>query len=494
MKAEHVIALLLIPSLSVACAAFAIWSRWVRDVFFFLMVTLAVFAERLDVNFLSEAWYRGTTRGIQVSLLEIFAFALLVGCVLGRRGDEETERSRWYWPGSLALMLTYLFYCVASVVTSEPKLFGVFELSKIVGGIIVFLGSAAYVRTKREWTILLVALGLVVGFEGAWAVKQKFITHLERVAGTLDHANSLSMYFCMCTPPLVAAAYAGWTSWLRWIGGISAGLAAIGLLLTISRAGIPVFAAVCFATFILCASWKLTPRMIVVRTSMAVVLLAAIAALSSQIVSRYGEASLQEEYLDANVDGRGIYLRLAKNIASEHFFGIGLNNWSYHVSRDYGRRLGFKFEDYDYLVSIYGTDDIAKVFGDAYLAAPAHNLAALTLGELGIPGLIIFLALWGRWFALGFPFLFGRRDDPMRTMGVGLFFAVCGIFGQSITEWVFRQAPIMITFNILVGALAGVAYARRCRNKVQTTELAPLPAYTTAPTRVPEREFVPELV
>lgn len=483
MKLGHVVALLLIPSLSVVCSALAIWSQRIRDVFFCAIVALAVFAERLDVNFLSEAWYRGTTRGIQVSLLEILALAVLAGSLLGRRED---DGPRWYWPASFSLLLLYFVYAIVSVIISEPKLFGVFELSKILGGILIFLASAAYVRTKREWTLLFAVLAVTVAIQGAWAVKQKLITHLERVAGTLDHANSLSMYLCMCTPPLVALAYAGWTAWLRWLGGICAGLAAVGLLLTVSRAGIPVFAAVCLGTFVFCASWKLTVRMIIVRTGMALGLLVVVAALWSQIASRYGEASLQEEYLDAHVDGRGIYLRLAKNIAADHFFGVGLNNWSYHVSRTYGPQLGFPFENYDYLVSIYGTDDIERVFGDSYLAAPAHNLAALTLGELGVPGLIIFLALWGRWFWMGLPFLFGRRDDPMRTVGVGLFFSICGIFGQSITEWVFRQAPITITFHVLLGALAGVVYARKTQRA--TAPVAESPALADS---VPDQTLVP---
>jgi len=84
---------------------------------------------------------------------------------------------------------------------------------------------------------------------------------------------------------------------------------------------------------------------------------------------RYAEATLQEEYFDPTIDGRGIYLRLARMIAADHFFGVGLNNWSFYVSRTYGPRLGFRFVDYDYLVSIYGTSD-PLLFANSYLAAP----------------------------------------------------------------------------------------------------------------------------
>ncbi|MDO8541523.1 MAG: O-antigen ligase family protein [Opitutaceae bacterium] len=463
MKPEHAIALIVIPVLTVVACAAATWFQRVRDLFFFAMVTLAVFAERTDVNFFSQAWYRGTTRGIQVTLLEILAFALLIGCWLGPSRDErETEERRWFWPASLGVMLLYLLYAIVCVAASEPKIYGIFEISKMLGGILVFVAAAAYVRTKREWTLLLVALGCVVGFEGLWAMKQLFISRLDRVAGTLDHANSLSMYLCLTVPPLVAAAFAGWSRPLRWFCALAAALGALGVLLTYSRAGIPILAVVVLGTIATCASWRLTGPRLIVRGALVVCAMAVLAAAWPKIEQRYGEATFQEEYFDPTVDGRGIYLRLASMIATDHFFGVGLNNWSYHVSQTYGPRLGFKFVDYGYLGSVYGTDD-AGLYADANLAAPAHNLAALTLGELGVPGLVLFAILWGRWFLMGAAFLRLPRVDPMRVLGVGIFFAIAGIFGQSLTEWVYRQTPILFTFHILLGALAGLTEVRRRR-------------------------------
>lgn len=460
MKPAHAIALALIPFLTLGVAVAATWFQRVRDLFFFLMVTLAVFSERMEVNFFSEAWYRGTTRGVQITLVEIFAFGLLIGCWLGRREEER----RWFWPASFGVMLIYFGYAVVSVVLSDPKLFGAFELSKMLSGMLVFLATAAYVRTQREWTLLLVGLGCAVGFEGLWAVKQHFITRLDRVAGTLDHANSLSLYLCMTVPPLIAVAFAGWSRPLRWFCALAAALGTVGALLTLSRAGIPILTMVVLGTILTCASWKLTPSRITVRVLLAVGAFAVVAAIWPKIEERYATATLEEEYFDPTIDGRGIYLRLASMIASEKFFGVGLNNWSYHVSRTYGPRLGFRFMDYDYLVSTYGTED-DEVYANSYLAAPAHNLAALTLGELGVPGLLIFALLWFRWFAMGAAFIWRPRTEPMRVLGVGIFFGICGIFGQSLTEWVYRQTPILVTFYILLGALASLTALRRQTKK-----------------------------
>lgn len=480
MTPSHAIALALIPLLTIASAVAATLSRRVRDAFFFLMLSCAVFTERMEVNFFSQAWYRGTTRGIQITLLEILALGLLVGCCLGRRDGER----RWFWPASFGLLLLFFVYAVFSVAGSEPKIFGAFELSKMLGGLLAFLATAAYVRTKREWTILLIALGCAVGFEGLWAVKQHFITRLDRVAGTLDHANSLSLYLCLTVPLLVAVAFAGWSRPLRWFCAVAGGLGAVGVLLTLSRAGIPVLAVVVLGTMITCATWRLTATRIVVRVALVCCAFAVVAAIWPKIQERYATATLEEEYFDPTVDGRGIYLRLASAIARDHFFGVGLNNWSYHVSRTYGPRLGFRFMDYDYLVNTYGTED-AEVYANSYLAAPAHNLAALTLGELGVPGLVLFGGLWLRWFMMGAAFVRLPRAMPMRVMGVGLFFGICGIFGQSLTEWVYRQTPILFTFYIMLGALASLTAVRR-----RTKNEAPAPPVEPATVGVGAREML----
>jgi hypothetical protein len=477
------LALVLIPLLSVASVLAATWFRSARDVFFFAMVSLAVLAERMDVNFFSEAWYRGTTRGIQFSLIEILALGLLIGCWVGRRGQER----RLFWPGSLGPMLLYFAYAGVSVVLSEPKLFGAFELSRIFASILVFLAAAFYVRSKREWTLLIVALGCAVGLESVWAVKQHFITGLERAEGSLDHANSLSMYFCMTAGPLVAVAASGWSRILKLFCGACAVLGAIGLLLTYSRAGIPVYAAVVIGTILACASWRPTPGRIIFRSIAVLGIAAMVAAGWKEMERRYTETSLEQEYLDTTVDGRGVYLRLSGAIAKEHFFGIGLNNWSYRVSRTYGPRIGYRFDDYDSLIAVYGTSN-DKIFANSYLAAPAHNLAALTLGELGVPGLAIFALLWLRWLSLGLPFLLLPKGEPMRAMGVGILFSIGGIFGQSLTEWTYRQTPILFTFYILLGALASLAHARR-RLRM---EGRPIGAGSVEPRAMPGRSLVAE--
>jgi len=163
--------------------------------------------------------------------------------------------------------------------------------------------------------------------------------------------------------------------------------------------------------------------------------------------------------VDENLEGRGYYLRLARAIVEDRFFGVGLNNWSYWVSKSYGAQLGFPYEDYDDIEYAPSKEILPSIM----YAAPAHNLGALTIGELGWPGLVLFALVWLRWLQMGASFLHTRSPEVMSRLGVGLFFAVGGVGLQSLFEWVYRQTQIYLAVHVLLGTLASLYWLRRKR-------------------------------
>src|SRR5437016_10246521 len=106
-------------------------SKRVRDVFFTSMIVLAPMTEDWDVNFVSRDFYRGTTRGFEFSLVDILSISLLAGLILSpRRGQ-----LRAYWPPCFGLLLLFFCYACFNVGIADPKIFGLFELSKMVRGL-----------------------------------------------------------------------------------------------------------------------------------------------------------------------------------------------------------------------------------------------------------------------------------------------------------------------------------------------------------------------
>ena len=448
-----------VPASVIACCV----SQRARDAAFFLIIGMAAVAYKLDVNFFSHFWYRGTTRGFEFSVMDVLAIGVLAGSVLFPRPGE----TRWFWPASLGLMLLFFAYACGNVAFADPKIYGLFELSKMLRGFVFFLAAAMFVRGERELSILVLALACAACFEGAMAVKQRLLGGIYRVAGTLDDPNSFSMYLCTISPLFVAAATSTLPKFVRRFSMLAIAAAAVSIVLTLSRAGIPIFAFIMVGAAMFCVTWRLTPKK---TAGLALVALAVCVLLGKQaylIEARWSHDSLEKEYEDPNkFESRGYFLRLAKVIMDDRFFGVGLNNWSYWVSKKYGAQLGTPYEDYDDLTYVPSKE----LLPEFHYAAPAHCLLALTLGELGVPGLVIFSLVWLRWFQMGASFLWPRVPEATCRLGVGIFFCTCGIFLQSITEWVYRQEHIFITFHILLGALAALYWLRKQKSKPHDLE------------------------
>lgn len=427
-----------------------------RDPAFFLMAGGQVVSDRLDINILSSEWYRGTTRGFELSFVDVLAWALILTTIL----TPMRHQKRMYWPMSFGFMLLYLGVAIYSVTTSEPKLFGAFEASKIMRAIVVFWAAALHVQSERELKILVLAIATAVWLQGLLAIKHRVFMHVDRATGTLTHANSLSMYLCMTGPFLVAAAMSNWKNkWVNYYCYGAIALASLGILLTISRAGIPTFALVTLGAAAFCFSWKITIKKIAIALVIMCALGGVVALSWDKLAERFGSATLEDEMNTQGFENRGQYFGLVAAILRERDRGVGLNNWSYWVSKRYGVITGTPYEDYDDIPQSMLDSPIIYDWGPKY-APPAHSLGVITVGEMGWVGFWVFVALWLRWFWLTGSFLLRRSTAPVRRMGVGIFFGVCGVFLQSLTEWVFRQTAIILTFHIFIGVAASLYYLR----------------------------------
>ena len=453
METKHIIALAIFTAVGCASILVQFLSSRARDIAFFAIISCAVLNEKMDVNFLGEYWYRGTSRGMGLSLLDTVAWGLLISTLCLPR----YERRRWFAPASTLLMLLYFGYAIFGSVTAENPRFALWELVNIPRALLFLLAAALYVRTERELRVLVLGLCGAIGIELVVAAKQHLVYGLYRTPGTLAHPNSLSMYLCMAGPVCLAGAFSRWPTWLRWTCTLAWVIAGGLVVMTISRAGIPIYGVVTLGVALASSTWQITRRKILIVTAATAVLGSGLLKAWPYIKARY-DVSLTEEYIEVNGENRGVYWRWALMIVEDYPLGVGLNNWSYMVSKKYGYRLGFPYLDYD---DIKATPEKADLPSISY-APPAHSLMALTIGELGWIGLGIFFLVWFRWFLMGLAFFFRRLNpDPMHRIGIGLFFSALGIFLQSVTEWTYRQTTMLITFHMLMGVLASLHDSRR---------------------------------
>ena len=122
----------------------ATYSRRYRDIAFGLLVFSTAFTDWLDINFMERWWYAGSTRAYEVSVTDLLTLIVLFSTLFTMR----REGARLFWPSCLGTMILFLCYGCASVAISDPKIFGLFELTKILRGIAIFLAVVWHVRCR----------------------------------------------------------------------------------------------------------------------------------------------------------------------------------------------------------------------------------------------------------------------------------------------------------------------------------------------------------
>ena len=432
--------LILIPAGVVFGCAF----RVAREAMLFLLVLMTgLVGGRLDINFVSREFYRGTTRGFELSVLDMMTVALLV-CALYVRAR---SRTKLYWPASLGAILVYVFYCGFNIAVSDPKLFGLFELSKILRGTLVFVAVALYVREERDLKVLLFGLCALMIYEGGVCLRERYGLGAHQVQGTLNHPNALSIYCCAVAPVLLAGAFSSIGEKLKKLCLLAAASASGCVILSISRAGFANILLVTAGTAVACGALRLSTKRLATTGLALVCVVFVLAKAQDTVIGRFkSRVSVFTELSGEGRVDRRVYWEEAVFLARKYPFGCGLNSWSWTLSKESDSYIPY--------------DEEISEFRER-VAAPAHTIIGLTLGELGVPGLLIFLALWGRWFQLGLGFLFDRAPDLSSRFGVGILFSKVGVFVQSMTEWMFRSQHVFFLFHILLGGMVAALQLRR---------------------------------
>ncbi len=462
------------------CAIGALYSNIVRSILFFFVIygTTILNSGSLDINFLSREWYRGTTRGIEMSLLDI----IIVGLFFSELIRSVRER-KFYIPKNFLLYLVFFAYCLFSLLISSPRLFCLFEITKLVRGLLIFLTIALFIRGEKELKILVLALCCAALYQSQLAVKQRYFYGINRVFGNMDSPNGVSTYLLLIVGTVIPVIFTeNIKSRLKFLCLITLACAFVTILLTVSRTGFVVIMFVTVGTSLACISMpKLnfaTLKVVLGVIIGSVILSAALFKASDTIKGRMLSEDLESEFGEESLSGRGVYTRLALQIIEDHFWGVGLNNWSYYVSNNYGPEIGIPYNPY------VGTDktpdqELSRAMGNldtTAQAAPAHGLIPLYLGELGIPGLILFGFFWIRFLVAGLRFLIRRKKDLASRLAIGIQAGIAAMLLQGFTEWNYRFSSIFLMVHILLGVWAAIYQNRQKPGHFTDSPGIPLPA------------------
>src|SRR3569833_1394672 len=130
IEPKHILALIFLVVSGSIGLLLTLLSQRGRDCVLFFFVFAAPMMEAVNATFLGVNWYRGTSRGLEVSALDLLPLCLLIASVLVPR----YPRGRFYWPASFTMLVIYFLYCLVSVCHSPVPNFGVWEFVLFVCG------------------------------------------------------------------------------------------------------------------------------------------------------------------------------------------------------------------------------------------------------------------------------------------------------------------------------------------------------------------------
>lgn len=404
----------------------------------------SLFGLPTDINFFSREWYRGTTRGVEISYLDLLAIILLFSSYSAR----SREGVKFIKPASYGyLKLFFLWSLLTVLLISDPKIFGFFEITKIARGILIFIAVSVFLRSPEQLRLFLYVLLVIVFYEISIVLSDRYLHGVHRVRGTFPHPNSLSMYLLQILPFMISVLFAqDVSSRLKKLCVFASILIAGGIILTISRTGFATMLVIVFLSIILNTRRRWTPKNISILLLVVIIAALMVAKSWDSLASRFINFEFENEYLSDQGD-RGSYFRKGLPALYENpIFGIGLNNWSYWISNKYAPIAGY--ESYTYPSTDYPPFEVNMQ------QAPAHNLYLITAVELGLVGLILLIALFLKWLRIASIGMFSGDGGFSDRIRIGALLSLLGILMQSVTEWEFRQTSLFFFGHISMAVAA----------------------------------------
>lgn len=382
---------------------------------------------QVSINFFSHETYRGTARGMEVSLVYLLAAAMLIGMVI-------LYRKKPLFPDTGSkLYLIYFLLCIPSVLNAENGLYSWFELWKMIMMYIVFLTFYYYLYYTRDFITVFTAFGIVAGITFLSVVFQH-VRGIHQANGLFPHQNSLGMYMNLIAPVFFAYYFNRNKGWKRFLFAGFFLMASAACIRTYSRGSMVCLPLGCAITTLLSVRYQFHMRKIQILLPVVLVCFFGVLLLLPNIIKRFEhapkESLMTRQYLAASAWSM---------MKDEPLLGVGLNNWGIKIN-----------PPYPYCEYRYNNKRIAKDFKEGIVETSYLLVGA----ECGFLALGAFLAWLGYYFVVACKLVkYFRRSDYF-FIPAGLAGGLTAVYLQSTLEWVMKQQVNFIQMMILFAVLS----------------------------------------
>ncbi|MGN0879977.1 MAG: O-antigen ligase family protein [Oligosphaeraceae bacterium] len=419
-----------------AAVALSLSRRWLWLAPMAIFPTLLLFSDTA-INFFSHELYRGSSRGMEVSLVHLVALAML-GALTLRRGLLHPLP----YVG-LAIYLVYFLLCLPSTLNAANGLFAFFELWKMTMIYLVGLAIYHYLDfVKGDTRVIYTALAFVTVLIFFSCIRQHY-AGVYRIRTYFAHSNSLSMFISPLGTLFLSRFLNDRNRRASLIALVLCAFASATLLRTYSRGAIACYPIGCAITAFasIACSWN-------VRKLLRLAFLAAIAVLGVAIMV----PRIIERYHNAPESSAGTRVRLAtialNMIRDEPVFGVGINNWGIKVNPPY------PYSD----LPDDNPSGTSRRRGEDVKDGVVETIYLLTAAECGLPAFAALLTLFLSHAWLAFAALRPLRNTPQFFWAPGLLGGFTIIYLQSVLEWVLRQ---QVNFIELIIFFAIIGYLKK---------------------------------
>ncbi|MBO4491028.1 MAG: O-antigen ligase family protein [Lentisphaeria bacterium] len=417
--------------------------RWVRWFTLGLTLPLIVF-NASAINFLSHETYRGTSRGMEISIIYITALSLLLGMtLLGKRIRLITDT------GCL-LYLFYFLFSIPSLLNAENCLFSFFELWKMFMIYLVFLAVFHYLEySQGDFDIILYGFAAVI-FINFLVILQQHLHGIYQVRGVFPHQNSMAMCMMMAGMLFFARIFNNREGFRTKIFIAVFLVASVSLVRTYSRGALFCYPLAGMLTMGCSFIKGFSSRKIILTGLLVLCGFVGLLLFLPKIIYRFENAPKSSGETRKNFAIAALNMIRDKPLA-----GVGLNNWGIKINPpyEYSRHR-----------------DPKKGYTEDFKDGIVETIYLLVGAECGIPCLLVLLTWFGYYWFTCIRLMRRLRGSRYFYIPSGVFGALSGAFLQSTLEWILKQ---QINFMWLMILFAFISYLNRHGRELMKLEHNP---------------------
>ena len=441
------------PLIGVVIKGKPTWQRVVFGMMCFMTINGLMAPGNWGLTIASIETYRGHTKGYHF----YFNHALAIGLIVAK-WLEDPRSFRLFPPG----LILYVLYCSISMLSimdaPKPNLSWM-AAHKMMFATLLLLATFNYLRTEDDLQFFLRVMAGTLSWELFVVLKMKYLMGMYQVRGTFEHQNPLAMYCVLIGMVFLATGLGPSFKGSNFVL-FAFGATAIIVQCTLSRAALAAFAAGTIGVVGLSLMEKPTSRRMVATGVMAGVGTLGLLLTIDTIISRFNDQGNT-----ASSELRHVMNAACKQMANDHTFGVGWNNYALVVNPPFPYAETY----YEWIRGRGMKVDESKP------NAVVESHYYLLLAENGKPGLFsyLFMIAVGLWRLLLAFFYFGHSFR--RCLALGIAAGLTLNYGQSTLERVLVQPRNLMLWLILMGVVGRLHVMRKEAKRAKKLGL-PAPA------------------